>query len=304
MKNLFYILCVTISFVSCKRNQGSNLIIAPDSNTIVADSSYSKVYIAANELKKESVDFLQIEYPFIKEKNTGVVKVSKKSIINTAQSSTKTEMQIEPIYFKNKTASIEKYNILVDADAVEYRDACLFAKKNGTDTTEDMYYVFNPLSGEKLFTPTNDYFDLVIPNSKERRFFGFTSTKRVLANEEKSIKNLIGHLYYASNFIQIQEFEITAKDETIFKTFSLYTPKILLKTNNEKYSLIDDGRRVALMNLTEVNNASDFSNIQLEITFYYGDDAKESICIIPIKDDKLDISKSVYDKNLIQINTK
>ena len=190
---------------------------------------------------------------------------------------------------------------MIAADEIVYRDASLFAKKNGTDSTEDHYTIINPLSGEVLMQCTNDYYDLVIPNSKERRYIGFLSTKREKDAEVPILKNSLGSLFYASSFNKIQRIEIQVKNDSLYRSFSLYTPKIELKTLNSAYSIIDDGRRIALMNIGENNKSGDFSNMQVIITFYYGTEVKELICIIPITDDQLDLKSAFFDKKIVDI---
>lgn len=287
--------------LSCAKKSSQQFVISSDESTVIKDSGYSKMYISASEIKKESVDYLNFDYPFLKEKNNGVVKISKRTISKKDNSNSRTAIQIQPVFFAHKTASIANYSVEINADEIEFRDASLFAKKNGTDSTEDMYLLYNPLSGENIFNCTNDYYDIVIPNSKERRYIGFLSTKREKFSPEENFAKVLGKLYYSSNFKSIKVLDITVLDDKLYPSFSLYTPKIILKTSNPKYSNIDQGKRIALMNVTEDNKAEDFGAIQIEVTFYYGSDARELICVIPIKNDQLDMAQAVYDKKLILI---
>ena len=277
------------------------MVIADDNKSIIKDSSYSKIYVSANQIQKVAVDYLQFDYPFKKETNHGILKIIKNTISNKDFSNKKSSIEIAPIYFANKSKSVESYVFTANADEFEFRDASVFLKKNGTDSTEDFYTVINPLSGKELLKFTNDNYDLIIPNSKERRYIGFLSTKRDLLEKQEDLKNLLGNLSYASNFNNIQTLEIRVKDEKLYKTFSLYTPKIVLSSNNSNNSNIDDGKRIALMNLTEDYHVNDFSGVLVEITFYYGEDAKELNCIIPITNDQLDIKSAFYDRKILDI---
>lgn len=301
MYRYLVLLFFACSFYACKPKTGNTLVIAPSKDAIIKDSAYAKMYITDKEIRRESVDYIPFDFSLYKEKNAGVLKICKKTISNKELTKSTTQIQIQPVYFTAQSAHAKKYSVDVNADEISFKEASIFAKKNGNDTTEDWYSVYNPLNGEMLLSFTNDYYDLVIPNSKERRYIGFQSTKTEFKSGKETTDHLLGNLFYASNMYQIQQLQIKVLDEKLYKNFSLYTPKMVLSTSNKSYTSIDDGRRIALMNISEQNTSMDFSNIVVEITFYYGTDAQELICFIPITDDKLDLANARYDKKLLEI---
>ena len=284
-----------------------NLVLDMKKNAMVADSSTSKILIAKDGEKimtyAQVVNYINIDYPFMAKKNDGIIKT-----VTTSQSELgtshlpQTNICISPVYFIHQNNDIKNYSTTIDADKIEYRDACLFAKKSGDDENEDFYTVVNPLNGELIMTYTNEYIDAVIPDSKTRRFVAFLSTKCNYFKTTSPEKNEVGILTYASNFNTIHRFAIVINNDAIYKVFSLYTPNMQFTSSNTDYKILDEGRRLGLMTLKEDYKKENMSNFQVEITFYYGEEAKETKVIVPINNDAIDINKIDYDKNIFTIH--
>lgn len=300
MPNCFIIFLVLLVFAlssSCKQNK---IHTVQPAGSVVSDSAIAALYLSQDQWTTKSIQYLNFDYAFTKNTNYGILRIEKTSRIDATSFAVQNSIVIEPAFIQNKTAE-KAYSITCQADEAYIKDASLFIKKNGTDSTEEVYRIYHPISGKLLVSYTNDYLDLIIPNSKERRFIGFLANKRLPEDDIKQQKTSLGIFAYASSFEPILSLEIVAKDENELKKFSPYTPKIELKTTNSNFHIIDEGRRIALMNLTEQHTNTDISQIEIEITFYYGNDAKEIICKIPIVDDMPDIAHAIYDKSILQL---
>ncbi len=275
----------------------------------MADSATSKIYIYQKgdqqSIHSEVINYLSILYPFKDKENKGIVKTTTRSISTVGSNDlAQTEIEISPLFFAKKGPEVKAYSKIIKADNIEYRDACLFAKKYGGDSYEDFYSIINPLNGEELMTYTNDYIDAVIPDSKSRRFIGFLSSKcEHFAQLEKKEKNQIGVFTYASNAQKISSFSIAVNDDAIYKVFSMYTPNMQFVSSNKDYKILDDGRRLGLMTLKENAKQEDFSKFDIEITFYYGEEVQEIKVILPVTNDAIDINKIVYDKKIFSIQS-
>lgn len=291
---------------ACAQKKKS-LILDVDKNAMMADSFTSKIFVTKEGEKimthAQVVNYINIDYPFTASKNEGILKTVTTSISELgAQKLPQTNICISPVYFRQQNKDIKNYATTIDADHIEYRDACLFAKKSGDDENEDFYTVLNPLNGEQIMTYTNEYIDAVIPDSKTRRFVGFLSSKCNYFKTTAPEKNQIGIITYASNTNTINRFAILVNDDAIFKVFSLYTPNMQFTTNNNDYKVLDEGRRLGLMTLKEDYKKENISSFAVEITFYYGEEAKESKMILPIQQDAIDMSKISFDKNIFTIH--
>lgn len=302
------ILFLAFCLMGCQ-STSSTLKIGLKENASMADSATSKIYIYQKgdqqSIHSEVINYLSILYPFKDKENKGIVKTTTRSISTLGSNDlAQTEIEISPLFFAKKGPEVKAYSKIIKADNIEYRDACLFAKKYGGDSYEDFYSIINPLNGEELMTYTNDYIDAVIPDSKSRRFIGFLSSKcEHFAQLEKKAKNQIGVFTYASNAQKISSFSIAVNDDAIYKVFSMYTPNMQFVSSNKDYKILDDGRRLGLMTLKENAKQEDFSKFDIEITFYYGEEVQEIKVILPVTNDAIDINKIVYDKKIFSIQS-
>jgi hypothetical protein len=301
-------LYIGLSFWLCACSQKKkSLMFELNKNAMVADSFTSKILITKEGEKTithaQVVNYINIDYPFTANKNEGILKTITTTTSELgAQKLTQTNICISPVYFRQQNKDIKNYSTTIEADHIEYRDACLFAKKSGDDENEDSYTVLNPLNGEQIMTYTNEYIDAVIPDSKTRRFVAFLSSKCNYFKATAPEKNQIGIITYASNINTINRFAILVNVDAIFKVFSLYTPNMQFTTTNNDYKVLDEGRRLGLMTLKENYLKENISDFNVEITFYYGEEAKESKMILPIHNDAIDISKITFDKNIFTIH--
>jgi len=301
-------LYIGLSFWLCACSQKKkSLMFELDKNAMVADSFTSKILITKEGEKMmthaQVVNYINIDYPFTANKNEGILKTITTTTSELgAQKLPQTSICISPVYFRQQNKDIKNYSTTIEADHIEYRDACLFAKKSGDDENEDFYTVLNPLNGEQIMTYTNEYIDAVIPDSKTRRFVAFLSSKCNYFKTTAPEKNQIGIVTYASNINTINRFAILVNDDAIFKVFSLYTPNMQFTTTNNDYKVLDEGRRLGLMTLKENYIKENIADFNVEITFYYGEEAKESKMILPIHNDAIDISKITFDKNIFTIH--
>jgi hypothetical protein len=187
------------------------------------------------------------------------------------------------------------------ATDIQFKDNTLFAIHEGGSGEEDYITRYSLFTGKEIFSAS--YADLVvkIPNVRERRFFGYTS-KVAAGNPLKGAgENVIGILNYSSGDGVISSVKLKLKRSPISAQIPAYTPEIVFASAASDISVMEDGKVLGLMKADEKYTEQSLSGFNMEITFYYGEDNEATKIILPVNNDKIDVSAAVYDKDLFEL---
>lgn len=187
------------------------------------------------------------------------------------------------------------------ATQIEFKDNTIFVTKEGGEGEEDFIKRFSLITGKEIFSCSYGDLRVAIPNVREKRFIGFTSRKAT-TNPLAELKeeNLLGTLSYASQtstatlLFKLKRNHVTAKIPTS-------TPDMVLVPLNGNTTAIEDGKTIVMMRLDEHYSPANISDFCVKLTIYYGDDNEATDIIIPVKNDKLDVSSANYDRDIFEI---
>jgi hypothetical protein len=76
---------------------------------------------------------------------------------------------------------------------------------------------------------------------------------------------------------------------------------MVLVSQDANTTVIEDGKSLILMKADEHYQPADITGFAVKLTFYYGDDNETTTVLIPVVDDKLDLSQAKYDKEIFEI---
>lgn len=187
------------------------------------------------------------------------------------------------------------------ATELDFSDNTLVVTREGEATEEDLTKRFNLMDGKEIFSACYEL-KLQIPNSKDRRFVGFTSRRTVSEplkayNEE----NLLGTIEYSSNQKAISTIKIKLRRSKVADKFPTSTPDMIFVPDNGNTTAIEDGKKLILMKADEHYKPADVKDFSVKLTFFYGDDNETTEISIPVSNDNFDPTKAKYDKEIFEI---
>lgn len=278
--------------------------ITAGAGTVAADSSVSKAFVSnksgGHEYSFQNIDYLPFSYPFKGEENEGLIKLKRAIIMDSKGSIKEASCKISPVYIAKQDQKVA-WDLSLPVDALQYQDGYLLGTRHGSEDLEDAYIMINPTNGNEVMRYTSQFIDALIPNIKDRRFVGFFSLKTTKELIENNKEGQLGIITYASNRRKIDTYRVLVKNADIFKMIPPYTPDMIFLTNMDVYRQIEDGRRLALMNLTEDYKPEDIGNFSAQFTFYKGDDMTPLTISIPVTKDRLDVDHATYDKSIFTL---
>jgi hypothetical protein len=301
----FFCLSALVLLSACqtkKKSNDSDLSIQKPADAKVSDADTAKLWVSTSggkiAITLQDVSYLPFDYPFLHESNSGVIKVLRKQIRGIDAKGMQSTCSLSPVY--QSKGKMSPWQTVVKAESVTNHDGVLLAKRTGTDDREDTYYLINPLNGQIVMIYSVQAIDALIPNIKERRYFGYLSraTEDHLLDESEK---RVGRISYTSNRQWISGLDIKVNDEAMLKQISTYTPDMTYTTSMDVFRLMEEGKRLALMNLDEHYQAKDMSNFQAVLTYYVGDEGSPENIVIPVMNDKIDMEHITYNKNIFTI---
>jgi len=286
-----------------KQAASADISIQQPADASVSDADSSRLWVSAMNgkisLTLQDISYLPYDFPFLNENNSGVIKVLRKQIRGIDSKGMQSTCTLSPVY--QSQGKMSSWKTLVKAESVSNHDGVLLAKRTGTEDREDTYYLINPINGQIVMIYSMEAIDAVIPNIKERRYFGYLSR----ASEDHLLEEsdgMVGRVSYTSNRSWISGIDIKVKDESVRKQISNYTPDMTYTTSMDVFRLMEEGKRLALMNLDEHYQAKDMSNFQAVLTYYIGDEGTPEKIIIPVMNDQIDVEHISYNKNVFSIS--
>lgn len=224
----------------------------------------------------------------------------------------KTELCFADSVNKDKVYEITAHSVM-DTKAVDWttqfvatelliKDNSLLAIHEGTDGEEDLLTRFSLLDGKEVFGCSYGELKVAVPNVKQKRFIGFTSQKAI-THPVQGLKeeNLFGLVRMGSGNAAINTLKVKLKRSAVADKIPAYTPDMVLVPANANTTAIEDGKSLILMKADEHFTSKDVTDFAVKFTFFYGDDNEATDIIIPIVNDRLDLSKAKFDKDIFEI---
>jgi hypothetical protein len=188
------------------------------------------------------------------------------------------------------------------ATDMQVKDNTLYVTHEGGDNEEDYITRYSLTDGKEVFACSYGDLKVSIPNVRDKRFIGYTSQAAVGAPVQKQhIENLFGVIKYSSTNGLISKANLKLKRSKAALKMPLYTPEIILVSDNTNTSTIEDGKSLILMKADENYKPGDVKEFSVQLTFYFGDDNESTKVIIPVVNDKLDVAHAQFDKGLFSV---
>jgi hypothetical protein len=263
-----------LTFHSCKNSAGSGSDMAISGKESFADSAVSTVklfkdaqgrevlqknntyydlvdFIDKQDLKKIMVKITKVETGFIDSGTSQSHFVVSASNIADGKSGWKKEFAGADIDYSNKVVIVHS--------------------EGRNPNEEDTYTQYSLLTGEKLMTYTYGQLTTLIPNTSNKRFFGYLSTQSATEDKPEGFA-LIS--YVGSNEVI---------DRVLVK----------LKGNNTT---------VIMGHADRTFTAKDINNFAMQINYFLPNASEPITILLPVREDRLDIDNASYDKKIFELS--
>lgn len=188
------------------------------------------------------------------------------------------------------------------ATDLQFKDNTIVATHEGVENEEDYIKRFSLRDGKEVFSCSYGDMKVSIPNVRDKRFVGYTSsvatTRPIEARKEE---NLFGLIQYAASDKSINTLKVKLKRRASQGEVPAYTPEMQLVSVNSNTSVIEDGKSLILMKADENYTAADVKDFAVQFTFYIGFDNEATQITIPVVNDKLDVARAAYDHEVFEI---
>ncbi len=306
---LVFLFCSVIMLTACNQKQEKNNSTSstPDGKIAYSDSASSSVKVF-DENGRVCVQQSNTYYQLV-----DVYEAQSK--IPLLLKIRKTELCFADSVNKHKVYEIEANSVLDTKEVkwqtqfvatdIEFKDNSLLAVHEGIDGEEDFLKRISLLTGKEIFSCSYGELKVAIPNVRQKRFIGYTSQKAA-TNPVKELKeeNLLGVIRYSNGLTDVPSLFLKLKRSTVAAKIPDYTPDMVLVPANSNTSAIEDGKQIILMRANENYSAKDVADFSLKLTFYYGDDNETTEVTIPVVNDKFDLSKASFDKDIFELSAK
>ncbi len=188
------------------------------------------------------------------------------------------------------------------ATDLQFKDNTVVATHEGVENEEDYIKRFSLRDGKEVFSCSYGDMKVSIPNVRDKRFIGYTSsvaaTEPIEARKEE---NLFGLIQYAASDKSINTLKVKLKRSASQGEVPAYTPEMQLVSVNSNTLVIEDGKSLILMKADENYTAADVKDFSVQFTFYIGFDNEATQITIPVVNDKMDVARAAYDHEVFEI---
>jgi hypothetical protein len=189
------------------------------------------------------------------------------------------------------------------ATELQFKDNTLLAVHEGTENEEDYIQRFSLRDGKEIFSCSYGDMKVAIPNVKDKRFIGYTSTIAATQPvQQLKTENLIGLIRYSASDKVINTLWVKLKRSETAGKVPLYTPEMQLLPTNTNTSSMEDGKAIILMKADENFKPADVKDFTVQFTFYIGFDNESTQIVIPVVNDRLDVAHAKYDHEIFEIS--
>lgn len=296
---------LVFSLNSCKETPKGKADSAPiTGKQVYTDSSSSSVKVF-NENGKVCVQQSNTYYELI-DAYEGTTRIPLLLKIKKTELCFADSINKHKVYEITAKSVMDTKNIEWNADFVatdiQFKDNSLLATHEGLENEEDFLKRFSLLNGKEVFSSSYGEVKVAVPNVKDKRFIGYTSQKAATNPlEELNTENLLGVVRYGESTSPVNAFKIVLKRSKVAAKIPVYTPDIVLVSTSENTTVIEDGKSVVLMKADEHYQKADVKDFSVKLTYYYGDDNEATEIIVPVSNDRLNISAAKYDKEIFDI---
>ena len=186
----------------------------------------------------------------------------------------------------------------VTGSDIDYSNKVMIVHSEGRNQKEeDTYTQYSLLTGEKLMTYTYGQLTTLIPNTSNKRFFGYLS--KMSATEDKP--EAFALISYVGSNEKIDKVVLKLKGST--NILPVYTPELKMLVAKESGNTIsNEGRTVIMGHADRTFTSKDINNFAMQINYYLPGVADPITILLPIRDDRLDIENASYDKKMFELS--
>jgi hypothetical protein len=181
---------------------------------------------------------------------------------------------------------------------VDYTNKVMVVHTEGKNQNEeDTYTQYSLLTGEKLMTYTYGQMMALIPNTSNKRFFGYLSKQS--SAEEKPVDFAV--INYVGSNETIDKISIKVKKGY---EVPLYTPELKMLVAQESGNTIaNDGKTVILGHADRTFTAKDINNFAVQINYTLPNITEPVSILVPVREDRLDLKNASFDRNIFELSS-
>jgi hypothetical protein len=181
---------------------------------------------------------------------------------------------------------------------IDYSNKVVIVHSEGRNQNEeDTYTQYSLLTGEKLMTYTYGQLTTLIPNTSNKRFFGYLSKQSATEDKPEGFA-LIS--YVGSNEV-IDRVLVKLKGNNT--TIPVYTPELkMLVAKESGNTLTNEGKTVIMGHADRTFTAKDINNFAMQINYFLPNATEPITILLPVREDRLDIDNASYDKKIFELS--
>ena len=179
---------------------------------------------------------------------------------------------------------------------LDYSNKVLVVHTEGKgNDQEDTYTQYSLQTGQKLMSYTYAQLMALIPNTSNKRFFGYLSRQSSIDEKPAQYATIT---YTGSNEV-IDKVNIKLKGTN---TLPLYTPELnMLAAQESGNTIASEGRTVILSHANRAYTNSEISNFAMQVTYNMPEGKPSVVILLPVREDRIDLANATYDKNIFEI---
>jgi hypothetical protein len=181
---------------------------------------------------------------------------------------------------------------------IDYTNKVIIAHTEGRNSNEeDTYTQYSLLTGEKLMTYTYGQLTTLIPNTSQKRFFGYLSGQSATQDRPQGF----ALVSYVGSDAVIDKVNIKLRGNNT--TIPVYTPELKMLVAKESGNTIaGEGKTVILGHADRTFTAKDINNFALQINYFLPNASDPITILLPVREDRLDIENATYDKGIFELS--
>ena len=179
---------------------------------------------------------------------------------------------------------------------IDFTNKVLVVHTEGkTSDMEDSYTQYSLQTGQKLMSYTYSQLMALIPNTSNKRFFGYLSKQSSITDKPDQFASIS---YVGSNEV-IDKVNIKLKGAN---TFPNYTPEITMLAAQESGNTVaNEGKTVILARANRAYTNAEISGFAMQVTYNMPAGKAPVVILLPVREDRIDLTNATYDKNVFEI---
>ena len=179
---------------------------------------------------------------------------------------------------------------------IDFTNKVLVVHTEGkTSDMEDSYTQYSLQTGQKLMSYTYSQLMALIPNTSNKRFFGYLSKQSSIDDKPEQFASIS---YVGSNEV-IDKVNIKLKGANNFPN---YTPEITMLAAQESGNTVaNEGKTVILAHANRAYTNAEISGFAMQVTYNMPAGQAPVTILLPVREDRIDLANATYDKNVFEI---